>query len=82
MADLLGAIAALAPKLDVLGANQQEFRAQLDAQGVRLEAQGTKQDDLRIVLMERMDRLQDTMSDQKDDMDVLLGLIDGTHRMA
>jgi hypothetical protein len=46
--------------------------AAVQALGERVDSQGRKQDDLRIVLMDRMDRLQDSITEQCDDVSALL----------
>jgi hypothetical protein len=51
----------------------------LDARLERLEGQMGR---LRIDLMARMDRLQDTQTEQRDSMDVLLDLLVSNQRMA
>ena len=51
----------------------------------RLEAVVTRQDEklteLRVVAMERMDRLQNTISEMRDDQSVLLGLPDTNQKL-
>lgn len=62
-------------KLEDLGRRQDEF-------GVKLEALGRWQDGLRVNLMDRMDRLQNAMAEQRNEVGVFLELLSTNQRIA
>ena len=68
MEGLAGRMEGLAGRIGRLEAGQADFSA--------------RQDRMRIDLMGRMDRLQDTQTEQRDSMDVLLDLLVNNQRMA
>jgi hypothetical protein len=96
LADVLDAVIGLGQKqeafgldLEAFGQKQEAFGLNLDALGqkqeafgLNLEALGVKQDGLRVGVMDRMDRLQDALTEQHDDINVLLELLATNQRIA
>jgi hypothetical protein len=83
-------------KLEGLGLKQEELGLKLEGLGLKLEGVGLKQeelglkqeafgltqDGLRVGLMDRKDRLQDALTEQRDDMSVMLELLASNQRIA
>src|ERR1700744_5722188 len=69
-------------KQEELGLKQEAFGLQQGELGRRQGELGLKQDGLRVGLMDRMDRLQDGLTEQRDDISVMLELLATNQRIA
>jgi hypothetical protein len=69
-------------KQEEYGRKQDEYGRKQDEYGRKQEEMGLKQDGLRVSLMDRMDRLQDSLTEQRDDISVMLELLATNQRIA
>jgi hypothetical protein len=73
---------ALGVKQEEFGLTQEELSRRQEELGGRQDEFGLKQDGLRVGLMDRMDRLQDALTEQHDDISVMLELLATNQRIA
>jgi chromosome segregation ATPase len=72
---LAGNFGLLAGEVGSLAGDVAALKESVRVLGERLDIQSRKHDDLRVAVMARIDRLQDAMSEKRDDVTVLLDLL-------